>query len=265
ELEEPLKEVKKEVDEREKRMKEERLARLGQKVQAIRDIATQARGKSSDEIAELISTVDAIDATEDFYELTHDAVNARAETLKSLGEAYNDRLSFEETQRQLAEQEAQRKAMEAEQAVERRINNLKMIPLEYMQRSYADTKGQLDRLVNFVPEEKDFAGRLDEVKLAMSNVISQLTAMADQKLVMEEMAAKQSAVQVEKDEPENFRKDPEPEIKAPALAVFDEKPAKEPEVVKLVTMLVTCSSADVNRIMKMVHTVAGAEISLLNN
>ena len=53
-LEDPMKEAKKAHDEIEKRKKEERLARLREKVDAIKAYAVNARGKSASEIEDII-------------------------------------------------------------------------------------------------------------------------------------------------------------------------------------------------------------------
>lgn len=181
ELEDPLKAVKKEIDDREKRLKEERLARLNEKINNIRANVFNARSLDSAGIASLISAVDAIDATKDFYELTNEAVTARAETLKELGEMYERQLSFEENERVRLEEEAKRKALEQAREIDERINNLKMMPLKFMQQSKLNIEMQVQRLRNYVPAQGEFGERWEEAESARLEVINQLEFMASQK------------------------------------------------------------------------------------
>ncbi|WP_405118784.1 hypothetical protein [Pseudomonas leptonychotis] len=109
-LEEPMKAAKKEVDDRIERERAERIARLQVKVDAIKAMPAQARGKSSKEIADMLDRVGEIDATHDFYDLTKEAVAARETALDELAQMLTDRLAFEAA-------EAERKKAEAEKAL----------------------------------------------------------------------------------------------------------------------------------------------------
>ena len=123
-LESPMKAAKKEVDDRLERERQERIARLQQKVDAIKGMPAQVRGKSSDEISAMLDRVGEIDASHDFYDLTKEAVEARQAALDELTQMLTDRLAFEQAERQRIELEAQkaemRREMEAQQAEMRR-------------------------------------------------------------------------------------------------------------------------------------------------
>ncbi|KAA5569977.1 DUF1351 domain-containing protein, partial [Pseudomonas aeruginosa] len=60
-LEDPMKAAKKEVDDRVERERQERIARLLSKVDAIKGMPAQVRGKTSDEIAAMIDRCGEID------------------------------------------------------------------------------------------------------------------------------------------------------------------------------------------------------------
>lgn len=113
-LEDPMKAAKKEVDDRKERERLERIARLQSKVDAIKAMPGQVRGKSSAEITNMIDRVGEIDAMHDFYDLTKEAVAARQTALDDLTQMLNERLEFEATEeaRQKAERESNQKAQE---------------------------------------------------------------------------------------------------------------------------------------------------------
>lgn len=242
-IEEPLKVIKKEVDDREKRIKEERLARLNFKINSIRSNVAVARGLSSAEIAELISSVDAIDATQDFYELTHEAVNARAETLKELGEMYQRQLSFEESERVRLEEEAKRKELEKEREVDQRINNLKMMPMQFMQSTRAQIEAQVKRLQNYVPGQSEFGERWIEADNARIEVISQLQYLASTKPV------DAPVVDVPAEKPQLTAS--KPVVQEQQQEVVEEAPAQ------MLTMLVTYPANAHDLIIKYVEQFGG--------
>lgn len=108
-LEDPMKTAKKEVDDRIERQRLERIARLQLKVDAIKALPAQVRGKPSAEIADMLDRVGEIDAMHDYYDLTKEAVAARQLALDELTQMLTDRLAFESA-------EEDRKKAEAEQA-----------------------------------------------------------------------------------------------------------------------------------------------------
>lgn len=119
-LEDPIKAAKKEVDDRIEREKQERIARLQLKVDAIKAMPAQVRGKASADIADMLDRVGEIDAMHDYYDLTKEAVAARELALNELTQMLTDRLAFEaaEEERKKAEaaQAEMRRQMEAQQA-----------------------------------------------------------------------------------------------------------------------------------------------------
>lgn len=106
-LEDPMAVAKKAADERIEREQKERIARLQVKVDAIKGMPAQVRGKSSDEIAEMIDRCGEIDTAHDFYDLTKEAQEAQAMALGELAQMLTDRLAFEQAERQRLELEAQ--------------------------------------------------------------------------------------------------------------------------------------------------------------
>ncbi|MFY1021174.1 hypothetical protein [Ectopseudomonas khazarica] len=124
-LENPMKDAKKEYDDRVERERQERIARLQVKVDAIKAMPGQVRGQSSQAIAEMIDRVGEIDAAHDYYDLTKEAIAARQSALDELAQMLTDRQAFEaaEEDRKKAEAESNKKAQElaAEQEENRRL------------------------------------------------------------------------------------------------------------------------------------------------
>ncbi|MBH8432010.1 hypothetical protein I8R66_32235, partial [Pseudomonas aeruginosa] len=123
-LEDPMKAAKKEVDDRVERERQERIARLLSKVDAIKGMPAQVRGKTSDEIAAMIDRCGEIDTAHDFYDLTKEAQAAQQTAMDELTQMLTDRLAFEQAERQRQELEAQqaemRRRMEEQDAEMRR-------------------------------------------------------------------------------------------------------------------------------------------------
>jgi chromosome segregation ATPase len=123
-LESPMKAAKKEVDDREKRMKEERIARLTEKVNAIKAAPSRGRGQDSEFLQTLIQEVGEIDTSHDFYELTMEATKARDDALTEIGEMLDQQIRYEQAEEERKATEAamrkQREEMEAQQAEMRR-------------------------------------------------------------------------------------------------------------------------------------------------
>lgn len=144
-LEEPLKAAKKEVDDRKERERQERIARLQVKVDAIKAMPAQVRGQSSAKINEMLDRVGEIDAMHDFYDLTKEAVAARQEALDELTRMLTERLAFEaaeEERRALEAQNAElRRQQEAQQAELRRQQE----ELQRQQRELQEQREAMER------------------------------------------------------------------------------------------------------------------------
>lgn len=130
-LEDPMKVAKKEVDDRIERERQARIARLQAKVDAILAMPASVRGKSSDEISDMLDRVGEIDATHDFYDLTKEAIAARDTAMDELTRMLTERLAFEAS-------EVERKRLEAEQAEMRRQQ-------EEMRQQMAAQQAELER------------------------------------------------------------------------------------------------------------------------
>jgi len=135
-LEAPLKTAKTEVDERKKREKEERIARLQKKVDAISAYPQTAFGQSSSVIASLIEELDAFEI-EDFYDLSKEAALAKAASLDKLTEMLQATISQER-------EAAARKEEEQRQTEERKRLDEERAEFERQQAAFNKQKAELD-------------------------------------------------------------------------------------------------------------------------
>jgi len=184
-LESPMKVAKKEVDDREKRLKEERLARLSQKISDIRAHVDQARGKPSSDIAEMIKAVDCIDTSEDFFEMSMDAEKARQDTLERLNQLYSERLSYERAEEDRKKAEAEAVELRKANDLAERLSKLKMIPMDMFGKDALEIQSKLTSLKNYPPVDSDFGARYREAMEAYETVLTQLQQMYDQAATVE--------------------------------------------------------------------------------
>lgn len=208
-LEEPMKAAKKKVDDKEKREKEERIARLNKRIDEIRQHQAMARGQDSESIAQLIETVEAIEC-EDFYELRGEAIQARADTLEYLGNAYSERLNFERSEREAREAREDADEARRKQAIQDRINKCRMIPLELMGHSSAVIEAKINQVQQMDVSEANFGEFSQEAKTAVAETVKKLTAMASQQKQMEAMQEQQKAAEEVKPADPEPEKKPEP-------------------------------------------------------
>ncbi|MGH1372945.1 MAG: hypothetical protein ACRBBW_12975 [Cellvibrionaceae bacterium] len=136
-LEAPLKSAKSVVDERKKREKEERIARLQKKVDAISAYPQTAFGQSSTVIAQLIEELDAFEI-EDFYDLSKEAAIAKAASLDKLTEMLQTAISQDR-------EDAARKQEEQRQAEERKRLDEERAEFERQQAAFREQQAELER------------------------------------------------------------------------------------------------------------------------
>jgi hypothetical protein len=179
ELETPMKAAKKLVDDREKREKEERLARLREKIAGIREFIGKARGQESVEVAVLIGEVDAIDCSKDFYDLSVEAAEARTDTLQQLNEIYTERLQFEISEKERKELEERQREGERKRQIENKLNDLKAIPLDFVGRSSKEIEEKQEALRNWYPQPEVFCELHAEAVEALNSVIGKLNQLKE--------------------------------------------------------------------------------------
>lgn len=122
-LEDPLKAAKKKVDDRVERERQERIARLQAKVDAIKAMPGQVRGKSSVEIEAMIDRVGEIDVMHDFFDLTREAVAAKDAAMNELTQMLGERLEFEVNEKARLQAEAERAELQRQLKAQQEEND----------------------------------------------------------------------------------------------------------------------------------------------
>lgn len=122
-LEEPMKAAKKVVDDRVERERQERIARLQEKVDAIKAMPGQVRGKSSEEIEAMIDRVGEIDVMHDFFDLTREAVAAKDAAMNELTQMLGERLEFEVNEKARLQAEAERAELQRQLKAQQEEND----------------------------------------------------------------------------------------------------------------------------------------------
>lgn len=173
-LEDPMKAAKKEVDDRIERERAERIARLQVKVDAIKAMPAQVRGKSSTDIADMLDRVGEIDAMHDYYDLTKEAVSARQTALDELAQMLTDRLALEAA-------EAENKRIEAQNAELRHQQEAQQQEIQRQQDELARQQQEIQRQQEEVRQQRE---ALERAQAALN----QPAPVADS-VVIEEPAA----------------------------------------------------------------------------
>ena len=116
-VETPMKEIKKEFDEREKRKKEERLAKQRNALSELCSETAKCIGSDSQTIQNSIEKIHDYNMDQ-FFELKKEALEARNQVLAQLGQMLSDAIQRESMAKMLAEQEQKISEMEAKHHVE---------------------------------------------------------------------------------------------------------------------------------------------------
>lgn len=173
-LETPWVEAKRNYDKAEERKKQERIARLQEKVDQIEGYLVRAKGMSSADLSAIIEEVDAIDTANDFYDLTKEATEMRAKVLSSLSEMLTDQLQHEANEEARIKAEAEAAAARRDSDINDRINAIRQSPLNYMSSTPEDIDTEISRLESLSVTSDLFGDRVDETKAAIDQAISQL-------------------------------------------------------------------------------------------
>lgn len=171
-IQEPWKKAKQDEDERAERVKQERIARLQKKVDDILAFQVKARGVSSGEIAELLNEVELIDAENDFYDLTQEAIKAKAETVEFLDRAFDERLQWEQSEAERVKLEAEKAALEAEKRVSDALAVYGSMVGNFMDADRAQLEHQIIVLEDTVLP--NYGNRQDEVEAAKAKAYAGL-------------------------------------------------------------------------------------------
>ncbi|WP_438455359.1 hypothetical protein [Vreelandella venusta] len=160
EIEQPLKDAKQHEDERAEREKEERIAKLRERIQVeILSYHDTAVGLDSNQLAELHDAAVHVD-TDGYFDVTKEAEDAKASVLKRISEMHGQALEKERLAAEQAEVEAERRRLreeEAEREAERK-------ELEELRREKAEREAEKQKREAAEAEAKRQADEAEEAE-----------------------------------------------------------------------------------------------------
>lgn len=180
--------VRKVAAEKAEKEREELLKKECKEIAAIADFYDSSVNLTSEEIAGIIEAVDMIEVDHFDKELIHEAMEVKKTTLSKLDSLMSDvkaREIIAVEREKLAEESA---AAEKKAAIVERLNTLKMIPTTMFGTSSEEIGKRIASVKNFVVTEAEFDDMVDEVKVAVTTVVSQLEVMESQQKMVEDAA-----------------------------------------------------------------------------
>ncbi len=218
---------RKEEVKRKKQAEAERVEKIREQINGIRQFSINIIGKTSEDLQSVIEAVDMIDVSESFAELTQEAMQVKKETLAELTVSLNSAIQNEQL---ASEREQLRKGREAQEE-QNRINELKAKAQELLNKlimipstMFGKTSVELNKKLNSIDfveiNEAKFGELFDQANNAKAQVIIQLGQMAEnQKLV--ENAQKDNEAQQQLNKTIDDKQQSEKEV------VQEEKPVEQ--------------------------------------
>lgn len=172
-------------------------------IQAIRGWVATCLNNTAEYIADTIDAVSDIECSIYHKDLIHEAIAAKDETLKTLGDMLiqqteNERLEAEAKKADEDKEAAEALALQvqkdaddkaagiaAAQAITDRINKLSMMPMKFLGKSCFEIKTKIDSLNKFELTFAEFGGQLEQAQTAVTTVLAQLGGMLKQQELVE--------------------------------------------------------------------------------
>ena len=192
----PHKDAYKAVDDLNKKREAARKQKLVDRVAAIADLPEHMRDSHSSEMMAAMTDLQSNECL-DFYDMTHDALNARKRSLEKLGQMYTSKLQHEEDAKELArlkaDAEARERKEEREAIVKKAADDARLAEKEKMEA--VERSEQKAKAAAIAAEEEAKEVKLRE-KIALENAAKEkIEAEAAAKKAAEdaEIAAKKAA------------------------------------------------------------------------
>jgi len=187
---------RKQEEKRKKEEEENRINGIREEINGIRLFSSNLHGKPSQELQEIIEAVDMIDVSESFAELTQEALTTKTETLSELNHALvtaiqNENLEAErETLRKERGDQEEKARIDAIKAKAReRLNNLAMIPVEFLGKSSTEIDQKIKALTDYEVKEDEFGELFAPASETKGKAIAQLASMLEQAEIVEKVQA----------------------------------------------------------------------------
>jgi len=190
---------RKEAEAKKKEKEAERIKAIRDQINGIRLWANNLTGKASSEIQDIIEAVYMIDVSENFAELTQEALTVKKETLGELTLALsstiqNEQLATEREALRIEREEAATLARisELKSKAQNRLNNLMMIPSTMFGKTAKEIKNKVDAIINIDIDPDEFGELTEQASAAHATVVQQLNVMLAQAETMERITEKET-------------------------------------------------------------------------
>ena len=185
----------------EKIREEKRIDDIHTKIKGIHAIATfnPSNPPGKIEIASLMEAVDSIVCEDGFAEFTQDALQAKSKVKEVLTEKLNAIIQQElkaEAEEEIRLKEVELQKQQVKQKAQERVNNLMMMPVSFFGKSSIEIRNKITSLENYEVEESVFGELTEQAKTSVTTVISQLSGMLQQQILVEESQAKAEQEQI---------------------------------------------------------------------
>lgn len=195
-------EIRKEAARLKAEAEAERVNNIRAEIEGIRQFSMNLTGKDKDELQDIIEAVDMIDVSENFAELTQEAMQIKKETLSELNLALSAAIQAEKIEAEREQIRIEREEQQKQNAINElkakaqdRLNTLIMIPSVFFGKSSFDINVKISSLENYEVKEEEFGELFHQANTAKAQVIQQLNAMHTQQLMVERSQAEQAAME----------------------------------------------------------------------
>ena len=171
------------------RIEQERVDGIRDRITNIGAIATLQGTESKEELAGIISALEAMDVSEGFEEFTQEAMKVKQEAIGTIHTAVNVLVQKEIDEQARIEREQEQAELAAEQKrlrIGERIMKLQQIPMTMFQSTAEEVKAKIESLNAHQPTVEDFEDRHGEAMTAFNGVIANLDMLLQQKQQAEE-------------------------------------------------------------------------------
>ncbi len=216
----------------------DRVSGIKERIQSINYFVNEAQAANSEGVSSIIEAIDLIDFTDNFDEFTAEALKTKQDVLDQLGQILQQKSQAEGAERERLAAEQARAESERRSEVDRRIGNLRMIPLDFMNKPAKEISAKIDSLKGYAIPAEDFGDRYSEAVSAQSQVIEQLGMSLEQAIRLEDAARIQQEQQQRLvDEVSMKQQEPAPDEAICASEFLSDEPLAElPEAAKTVDM-----------------------------
>lgn len=222
-LEAPHRDAKREVDEAEQRKKEERIARLQQRLtKEVTSYLDTAVGLDSSGLADLIEAAEGID-TEGYFDITKEAEDEKARVIRELTAQHASALEQERMAAEQAELAEERRKLQIDQA----IQAIRMAPLDMMGKPAVLIRTKIAEIEYNRPETADYGDRTQEASQAHEQALQQLRMMQQQAEQLEAAKAEEPPEPAEESQPAPHQPIDTSRLNAAAASYTPPIPAEE--------------------------------------